>query len=93
MPVNVGVLGCGVVGSAVVRAFSQLPQGMRPVVRSVAVRDEDRRRDCTLNSDVITTDVWAVVEDPSVDVIVEALGGVDPAAGLITRAMDLGSRS
>lgn len=87
MVVNVGLLGCGVVGSAVVRGLNQLPAAMRPSLRSVAVRDVRSARDCHVNPAVLTCDARAVVEDPSVQVIVETLGGIDPAAELIALAL------
>lgn len=88
--VRVGLLGCGVVGSAVVRRLSELRGAEVPVVSAVAVRDTTKTRDCVLPVDAFRADAYRVVEDPAVDVVVEAIGGLVPAAGLIARALDLG---
>jgi homoserine dehydrogenase len=61
-----------------------------PALRGVAVRDPGRGRDCDLGAGLLTGDPWAVVEDPTVDVVVEVIGGLAPAAGLIHRAIELG---
>jgi homoserine dehydrogenase len=64
--------------------------GMRLEVRRVAVRDLDaaRRRVPSLDPDVFTTDAVAVVADPTVQVVVEVMGGVDEARSLVLAALD-----
>lgn len=86
---GVGVLGCGVVGSAVVRQLAE-HGGPPSRVRAVAVRDMRKQRECPLPPGVLTDDAVAVVEDPRVDVVVEAIGGPTPARDLISRALELG---
>ena len=88
--VGIGLLGCGVVGSAVVRGLQQLPAPTAPLLRAVAVRQLGRPRECRLPAGVLTADPWAVVEDPTVDVVLEVMGGLTPAQGLIRRALELG---
>lgn len=88
--VGLGLLGCGVVGAAVVRGLQHLPLPGAPRVRRIAVRDLGRRRDCAIEAGVLTGDPWAVVEDPRVDVVVEVMGGLEPAGPLIARALALG---
>ena len=88
--VGIGLLGCGVVGSGVVRALDHVPPREGLELVGVAVRDAGRRRDCLLRKGLLTTDASAVVDNPAVDIVVEAIGGVDDAAGLIGRALDQG---
>jgi len=94
--VRIGVLGCGNVGAAVVRlveqqgATIQLRTGIRLEVVSVAVRNMSRDRDVQLPEGLLTLDAHAVVADPSIDLIVEVIGGIEPARELIAAALAAG---
>jgi len=94
--VRVGVLGCGNVGAALVgllqregRAIGERT-GVHLEVARVAVRNTARSRDVTLASGVLTHDAEAVVNDPSIDVVVEVIGGIEPARTLILDALKAG---
>src|SRR5439155_1425308 len=56
----------------------------------VAVRNAARQRSVDLGADVLTNDAMTVVEDPSVDVVVELIGGIEPARELILTALQNG---
>jgi len=94
--VTIGLLGCGTVGGALAgllhaqRSTIVARTGVEIVIGRVAVRDPSKVRDVDLPAEVFTTDTMGVVEDPDVDMIVELIGGVDPARGLVARALDLG---
>jgi len=94
--VRIGVLGCGNVGAAFVRLVEQqsstieLRTGIRLEVVSVAVRNMSRDRDVQLPEGLLTRDAHAVVSDPSIDLIVEVIGGIEPARELITAALAAG---
>jgi homoserine dehydrogenase len=94
--VRIGVLGCGNVGAAFVRLVEQqsstieLRTGIRLEVVSVAVRNISRNRDVQLPEGLLTRDAHAVVSDPSIDLIVEVIGGIEPARELITAALAAG---
>lgn len=94
--VRIGVLGCGNVGAAFVRLVEQqsstieLRTGIRLEVVSVAVRNISRDRDVQLPEGLLTRDAHAVVSDPSIDLIVEVIGGIEPARELITAALAAG---
>ena len=94
--VRIGVLGCGNVGAAFVRlveqqgATIQLRTGIRLEVVSVAVRNMSRDRDVQLPEGLLTRDAHAVVSDPSIDLIVEVIGGIEPARELIAAALAAG---
>jgi homoserine dehydrogenase len=91
---RVGLLGCGTVGSGVVRLLREHGDqiaarvGARIELGPVAVRDATRARDVPL--DDVTTDPMAVVDDPDVDIVVEVMGGVQPARDLIAAALERG---
>ena len=56
----------------------------------VGVRSLDKTRAVSLNAGVLTTDLEAVVTDPDVDIVVEVLGGLEPARSLILKAINHG---
>lgn len=94
--VRIGLLGCGHVGSALARLLDDNAEliesraGVRIVVSKIAVRDLDRARDVRVSADAFTTDAESVVADPSIDIVVEVMGGIDPARTLIARALESG---
>jgi homoserine dehydrogenase len=96
--VGVGFLGCGTVGAAAIRLLHEHAEdiirraGCRVEVRRVAVRDASRDRDVPLSPDRITDDPSEVLGDPAVEVVVEVMGGVDPAKPLILEALAAGKR-
>jgi homoserine dehydrogenase len=82
---GVGLLGCGVVGSAVARRLLAAHPGL---VRGIAVRDPAKARD--VGWDAWSADPFAVVDDPGVGVVVECIGGVRLARELVLRAIARG---
>ena len=94
--VRVGVLGCGNVGAALVQLIAQQQEmietrtGIRLEVGSVAVRNLSRDRDVRVPEGVLTRDAYAVVSDPTIDLVVEVIGGIEPARELITLALQAG---
>ena len=94
--VNVGVLGCGNVGAALVSLVENRADevaartGVRLEVTRVAVRSLTRTRPIHLADSVLTREAGSVVADPSVDVVVEVIGGIEPARELILAALAAG---
>jgi homoserine dehydrogenase len=94
--VRVGLLGCGHVGSALVRliddhaALLESRAGAKIEVARVAVRNLAKERDVPLEPGRFTHDAEEVVADPSVDVVVEVIGGIEPARSLILAALERG---
>src|SRR4051794_4532739 len=82
-PVRVALLGCGVVGSEVARNLTthgaELAQrvGAPLELAGIAVRRLGRARELDLDPDLFTTDAAGLVKD--VDVVVEVIGGIEPA--------------
>ncbi len=92
--IGVGLLGLGTVGTGVANII-QTPEGRNPLVGGiklvrVAVRDLKRPRGASISPDLLTNDPNKVVDDPSVDVVVEVMGGIEPALSLILRAIAKG---
>jgi len=95
-PVAIGLLGCGTVGSAVVRLLSKNGEtitrrtGAALRLVRVAVARPERPRDLSFDPGVLTRDAAAVVADPAVDVVVEVIGGLEPARSLLLDAIEHG---
>ena len=94
--VRIGLLGSGTVGAAVIRLLHEHGDdvarraGVRLEVARVAVREPGRDRGLPLAADRFTDDPGAVVDDPSIDIVCELMGGVEPARALLVRALASG---
>ena len=93
---RIGVLGCGNVGSAFVELVTERSKeieartGIQLEVVRVAVRNLSRNRDIELDPALLTNDAATVVSDPDVDLVVEVIGGIEPARELIVAALTAG---
>jgi homoserine dehydrogenase len=91
--VRIGLLGCGTVGGALARLLDRQAStiegrtGLELEITRVAVRDLSKDRPVDLPGRLFTTDPAAVVADPDVDVVVELIGGLDPAKRLVLDAL------
>ncbi len=91
--IRIGLLGCGVVGGGVVRILHAQADdiaartGAKLEVVRVGVRDSARDRNLPLLPDAFTPDLSAIVEADDVDIVVEVMGGRDPAGQLVRRAL------
>jgi homoserine dehydrogenase len=92
---KIGMLGCGVVGGQVARLLTQDAEELstrslaRLVLAKVAVRDLSVERE-GLDPSLFTTDAHSVVSDPEIDLIIEVMGGIEPARSLILQAIENG---
>ncbi|GIG30258.1 homoserine dehydrogenase [Cellulomonas marina] len=90
-PLRVALLGCGVVGTEVVRLLTTQAAELASRVGAplelvgVAVRDVSAPRDAVVDRALLTTDAEALVD--RADVVVEVMGGIEPARGLLLRAL------
>jgi homoserine dehydrogenase len=94
--VRLGMLGCGTVGGGVVQLLSHNAKylagrvGAPLEVAAVLVRDDEKARVAELDRACITTDPERVLGDGSIDVLVEMMGGEEPARAYVERAIDSG---
>ena len=94
--VRIGLLGCGNVGSALVPLIERQADvieartGVRLEITRIAVRNMSRDRGVDLADGVLTRDAHSVVCDPDVDLVVEVIGGIEPARELIMAALNAG---
>ncbi|TSD65805.1 homoserine dehydrogenase [Aeromicrobium piscarium] len=96
-PLRIALLGCGVVGTEVARVLTgdadELAQRVGAPIElvGIAVRREGRRRDLDVPDDLFTTDAMALVARGDLDVVIEVIGGIEPARGLILAALENGA--
>ena len=94
--VGVGLLGYGTVGSAVNRLLVENADdieratGHRLRVVRALVRDPDKERDFQPEPGVLTTDPSAIRDDPSIGVVAEVMGGIEPAGGYVLDLLAVG---
>lgn len=94
---KVAVLGCGAVGSQVVRLLAEQHHdlaarvGVPVELVGVAVRRLDAPRDVEIPAGLLTTDAHGLVARDDVDLVVEVIGGIEPARSLILAALDNGA--
>ncbi|AUH69476.1 homoserine dehydrogenase [Gordonia sp. PS3] len=94
-PIGVAVLGMGNVGTEVVRILTQNAADLRArigaplVLRGVAVRDASRARE-GVDPALLTDDPHSLVARDDVDMVVELIGGIEPARALIKTALESG---
>jgi homoserine dehydrogenase len=95
-PLRVGILGCGVVGTGLLRllvdrerAIAEAAGGPIRVTR-IAVRDLGKRREADPGKAAVGIDPMAIVESDDVDLVIELMGGVDPAYPAVLRALERG---
>ncbi len=95
-PVRIGLLGLGTVGAGMVNVLTRngaeiaRRAGREIRVVHAAARDIGRARSCPMDGIRLTADPFEVVDDPQIDVVVELIGGDDPARRLVMRAVDNG---
>jgi homoserine dehydrogenase len=95
-PFGIALIGCGTVGSGVARLLLEHPErlaaraGRRLVLRRVVVRDPSKPRPSSLAAELVTTDLRAVLTDPSIQVAVELVGGVTWARQAVFDLLEAG---
>ncbi|HEX3840695.1 MAG TPA: homoserine dehydrogenase [Acidimicrobiales bacterium] len=94
--VRVAILGCGSVGAALVAHLQSraddlaLQSGARIEIAGVAVADLSRSRPDHVSKDLLTDNAASLVADPTVDIVVELIGGLEPAGSLVRAALEAG---
>jgi homoserine dehydrogenase len=95
-PVKIGILGLGTVGSGTINVLTRnadeiLRRAGRAIrVVQAAARDTKRARNCPTEGIQLTTDPYEVVNNPEVAVVVELIGGYEPARSLVLKAIENG---
>jgi len=96
--IHIGLLGFGTVGSGMVKILLENREviesrlGASLALKRIAVHDLERDRGVAVDASLLTTDVETVIDDPEVDIVVELIGGYEPAKSFILRAIENGKQ-
>lgn len=96
--ISVGLIGFGTVGSGVAKILQDNADILRKragfsiELRRIADLDIDTKRDVEVERAILTTDASAIIEDPEIDVVVELIGGHEPARTFILSAISKGKQ-
>lgn len=94
--IQLGILGLGNVGSGAFQilrdraASISARVGAHVRVRKILVRDPGRAREVDVDANLLTTDAQEILQDPEIDVVVELIGGLEPARAYVLRAIEQG---
>ena len=94
--VVIGFLGCGNVGGGVWNLLEGFRKelahrdNLRISVKKVLVRDVNKARSCAVPQELLTTDVDEIINDPEISIVVEFMGGEQPATEYMIRALRAG---
>ena len=94
--INIGLIGLGTVGTGVFRILRDNAElirhrlGMPVELTKIAVRDPKRDRGLEISPSLLIGDPWQIIEDPDIDIVVEVIGGYEPARDLILTAIARG---
>ncbi|HET6626460.1 MAG TPA: homoserine dehydrogenase [Nocardioidaceae bacterium] len=96
-PLKLALLGCGSVGSQVVRLLREQADDLTARIGApielvgVAVRRSELQRDAEVPAELLTTDAEGLVSSADVDLVIEVIGGIEPARTLILKALENGA--
>lgn len=94
--VSIGIIGFGNVGSGVVKILRERRKmlaekiGTELVVKKICDKNLEAKRNVSVPKEMLTTDAYEIINDPQIDVIVELVGGINPAREFITAALKKG---
>ena len=91
---KIGIVGFGTVGSGIYKILSSEIDS-HPILKEieivkVAVKDLNKKRDIEIDDNLLTDDPFKLINDPSIDVIVEVMGGIDLAKDIILQSLKSG---
>lgn len=96
MDIRIGLLGCGTVGAGVIDLMRRRSlkiadmTGMRPRITRVLVRNPEKPRAIELRDEKLTTDPNDILQDAEIRIVIESIGGIEPARTFILEALRAG---
>ena len=92
--IGIGLLGLGTVGQGVANIISN-PSDRHPLVAElelvgVAVRNLQKKREISLPASILTSNPTEIINNPKIQIVVEVIGGIEPAKSLIIQAIKAG---
>lgn len=96
--INIGLIGFGTVGSGVVKILQEKGPLLQKscdcefFIKAIADKDITSLRQVKVNKNILTTDVERVIADPQIEIIIELIGGINPARQYIIKALKNGKQ-
>ena len=84
---KIGIIGLGTVGSGVYKTLKNFDN---VEIIKIAVKNLNKKRSVEVPSSMLTDNPYEIVNDPSIDVVVELIGGVEPAYSYLETAIKNG---
>src|SRR5512136_2152817 len=94
--INIGLIGFGTVGTGLVKILQENGKvlekrlGVPMVLKRIADQDVTRDRGVKINRALLTTQASEIIDDPEVSIVVELIGGLEPARTIILQAIGRG---
>ena len=94
--IYIGLIGFGNVGCGVVKILRDRKRlltekiGSEIVIKKICDKDITSKRCVSVPREMLTTDISEIVNDPQIDIVVELMGGINPAREFITLALKKG---
>jgi len=94
--VYVGILGFGTVGQGTVKTLLdnkediKMKTGAEIEIKKIAVKHLNKERNLSLPAHLFTDDPYEIIDDPQIEIVVELIGGTEPAHSLVLRALENG---
>lgn len=96
MAIPIGIMGCGTVGTGVIKLLTKnAPDisrkcGNELYIKKVLVKNLQKERPVNLPPEIFTQNPEEILEDPEIKIVVEVMGGIEPAKTYILRALENG---
>ncbi len=94
--ITVGFLGCGNIGCGVWKLLKEFDSellhrsGVKFTIKKILVRDINKKRDQMVPVELMTTDSKQITDDPEIEMVLEFMGGEEPATQYMLRALEMG---
>ena len=94
--INIGLIGLGNIGCGVVKILQQrkslLSQkiGIEIIIKKICDKDLSKKRDISIDKNLLTSNVNEIIDDPQIDIVVELIGGLSPAKEFILASLKKG---
>ena len=92
--INIGLIGFGTVGTGVVKVLKENANvlqerlGAEIVLKKIADKDTTRDRGVEIDKSILTPDANDILSDPSINIVIELVGGIEPAKTFILKAIN-----
>ncbi|HBO84090.1 MAG: homoserine dehydrogenase [Deltaproteobacteria bacterium GWC2_42_11] len=92
--INIGLIGFGTVGTGVVKVLNENAKiiqdrlGAEIVLKKIADKDIEKDRGVPVDRGILTTDAFDIINDPDISVVIELVGGIEPAKKFILKSLE-----